>query len=369
MAEEKTLSERKPYLDVAKLFAVLTVIYVHSSIVQNPVRRTITAFFMPVFFVLYGIASSKRPLRSCKEMWEFFLKKVKSLLVPYVLWAMIYTQSINVSVLKGVAFGSNYSLSQANTNAVLWFLPCMFVAVLIFQVYVNIRSRISGRLGRKGSALFAMIICGCISLLCNPHSSVGRFFGFDIAFSGCLFMIIGEEYSEMFGDYWEKRPVFVKLILGMILFAAAYAFVTLNLPYLEKSGHKSVVMAVGAYGRYDLFLAGAVAGSLGLLMIAMLFQKVRLFAYMGRFSLVIMAVHYILFNIVKPLCNPIQEMRYGGQLFPITVTLCCFVICIPLCIIIDRTVPELNGKYGHMQHYAPISLSGMADKSGVDITE
>ncbi|MBD5505009.1 MAG: acyltransferase [Lachnospiraceae bacterium] len=364
--EGTVLVERKNYLDVAKLFAVLTVIYVHSSIVHNPIRRTITAFFMPVFFVLYGIASSKRPIRSFKEVWEFFLKKVKSLLVPYGLWAMICASSINVNFLKGVVFGSNYSLSQANTNAVLWFLPCMFVAVLVFQVYVNIRSRISRRAGRIGLSLLAMVICGIISLWFNPYPC---FFGFDIAFSGCLFMIIGEGYSEVFGDYWEKKPICVKLVLGMILFVITYVLVTLNLPYLKELGYQGVVMALGAYGRYDLFLGGAIAGSLALLMIAMLFQKVRLFAYMGRFSLVIMAVHHILFTFVKPLCNPIQNMRYGGQLFPITVTLCCFVICIPLCFIIDWAVPELNGKHSHMKRQELAAVQSDPNKSGVNISE
>lgn len=342
MAEEKALSERKPYLDVAKLFAVLSVVYVHSSFTYNPVRRTIGAFFMPVFFMIYGIASAKRPIRSVKKLRDFFLGKVRSLLVPYVLWALIYAPSVDVNFCKGVLRGTNHSLGQANTHMVLWFLPCMFTAVFLFQIYINILSKISRKTYRAEYALLAMSICGVVSLWCNPYSPC--FFGFDIAFSGCLFMIIGGWYSEIFGEYWAKRPFYVKLILGMILLVAAYVFVTWNLPYLEKTGNHGVVMAIGVYGRYDLFLAGAVAGSLATLMFAMLFQKVRLFAYMGRFSLVIMAVHHILFEIVKPFCNVLQEMRYGAYLFPLAVTLCCFIICIPLCFIIDWAVPELNGK-------------------------
>lgn len=342
MAEEKALSERKSYLDVAKLFAVLSVIYVHCSITYNPIRRTIGTFFMPVFFMIYGIASSKRPIRAAEELRNFFLGKVKSLLVPYVLWALIYAPAIDVTFCKGVLYGTNHSLGAARTNMVLWFLPCMFTAVFLFQIYINILFIINWKMGRVAYALVAMCICGAVSLWGNPYSPI--FFGFDIAFSGCLFMIMGGGYSEMFGDYWEKKPFWVKLVLGMILFVIAYVFVTLNLPYLKELGYQGVVMALGAYGRYDLFLGGAIAGSLALLMIAMLFQKVRLFAYMGRFSLVIMAVHHILFTFVKPWCEPIQNMRYGEQLFPITVTLCCFIICIPLCYIIDWAVPELNGK-------------------------
>ncbi|MDE5996183.1 MAG: acyltransferase, partial [Eubacterium sp.] len=302
------------------------------------------------------------------EAREFFLKKVRSLLVPYVLWAVIYAPAINANFWKGVAFGTNYSLGKANSNMVLWFLPCMFIAVCLFQIYVNIISRIESRVGRMGFVLFAMILCGTISLWCNPNCSKGRFFGFDIAFSGCLLMIIGvgcRRYLEIL----EAKPFFIKLIPGIILFAATYIFVTWNLPYLQSLGYQGIIMAWGGYGRYDLFLYGAVTGSLALLMIAMLFEKVRLFAYMGRFSLVIMAVHHILFNFVKPLCNPIQNMRYGGQLFPITVTLCCFVICIPLCFIIDWAVPELNGKHSHMKRQELAAVQSDPNKLGVNISE
>lgn len=192
-----------------------------------------------------------------------------------------------------------------------------------------------------------MAICCIITLWCIPYSC---FFGFDIAFSGCLFMIIGEGYSEIFvGNYWEKKPLWVKFVLGTILFVITYALVTLNLPYLEKLGYHGVVMALSVYGRYDLFLGGEITGSLALLMIAMLFQNMRFFAYMGRFSLVIMAVHYILFTFVKPWCNSIQNMRYGAYLYPVAVTLCCFAICIPLCFIIGWAVPELNGKCIHIK--------------------
>lgn len=366
MAGETVRSTRKAYLDVAKFLAVMSVIYVHSSITYNPVRRTIGAFFMPVFFVIYGMASSRRPLRSVAELRDFFLKKVRSLLVPYVLWSMIYAPAIDLSFCKGVVYGTNYSLGDAKTNMVLWFLPCMFVAVCLFQIYCNILSGINNRAYRAGYSLLVMGLCVVVSLWFRPHSPC--FFGSDIAFMGCLFMIFGAGLSG-FEEYWMKRHILIKLICGVLLFVVTCMFVTRNLPYLEKEGYYGVVIARGVYGRYDLFLCGAVTGSLALLIFAGLLQKVRLFAYMGKSSLVIMAVHHILFHFVQPVCKPIQEIRYGGYLFPAAVTLCCFLICIPGCFLVDWAVPELNGKRGGIKRQEPAAVQDVNHNLGVNSLE
>lgn len=179
--------ERKKYLDVAKLFAVLCVMNAHASITYNPVRRTISAFFMPVFFIIYGMASSGRPLKSGKEVWQFLEKKIKSLLVPYVLWALIYAGDTDYTFVKGVLIGTNRSLGMAGTNQVLWFLPCMFIAVILFQLYINLDAAITGKVGKICFGIFVMAVCGIVSCKFN----IIFVFGCDIALSGLLFMIIG----------------------------------------------------------------------------------------------------------------------------------------------------------------------------------
>lgn len=340
--------ERKDYLDVAKLFSVLCVIYIHSATTDTAIRQTITTFFMPVFFIIYGFASSKKPLRSGKEICSFVLKRAKSLLVPYVLWAMIYAGSIDINFIKNVIIGNNLSLGRAETNMVLWFLPCMFISVLLFQVYIDLSSFIDNKYYKLGFSVLASVICGAISCIFNGFEQGGRIFGYDIAFTGCVFMIIGE-YFGILVNFWKKKPFYVKMIVGMAGMLLTYGIACLNISYLEQIGYKRVVMARAIYGRYDLFLVGGVAGSFAMLLIAMVFERVRLFAYMGRFSLVIMAVHHLLFPYVKPLCSAILDIKYGDMIYPAAVSLCCFVICIPLCCIIDWAVPELNGKSMRMQ--------------------
>lgn len=331
---------RKDYLDVAKLLAVSSVIFVHASVTYNPVRRTISCFFMPVFFIIYGMASSGSPIRSWKEVGQFLEKRARSLLVPYVVWALIYAREFGYTLIKGIMVGNNPALSVAKTNAVLGFLPCMFIAVILFQIYINLDDAVTGKPGKMILAVLVMAACGVISC----KFSMNFVFGSDIAFSGCLFMIIGRGWAELFETFYKGRFWYVKILSGGILFLCTYLIGNSNLPYLELEGYHGVVMARAVYGRYDLFLAGAVLGSFGLLLIAMLLERVRLLAYMGRFSLLIMAVHYILFSYVKPLCDRVLDMPYGEFVYPAVITIGCLLLCIPLCYIIDWAIPELNGK-------------------------
>lgn len=66
--------------------------------------------------------------------------------------------------------------------------------------------------------------------------------------------------------------------------------------------------------------------------------------WLGRFSLVIMAVHYILFLYVLPLCSKVLIWRLGAGLQPALAAILVFLICIPLCRLINWACPPLNGK-------------------------
>lgn len=254
---------RKNYLDVVKLFASLCVIYVHAAPTYTPVRRTISAFFMPVFFIIYGMVSSKQALKSIKEWGHFLEKRVKSLLVPYALWGGIYAKRLDWIFVKNFLYGNNRSLSSAESHPVLWFLPCMFVSVILFQFMMNLYEKIKGKIPKVLFSLVIVVICGAISCIFNGYEIGGRLWGWDIAFSGCLFMIIGDMSCVFVEWIYKKQTVFLKSIGGIVLFFCTYIIVTINLPYLEAIGCKGVTMALGKYGRYDLFLLGAIMGGVG----------------------------------------------------------------------------------------------------------
>lgn len=227
---------RKEYLDVIKLFSVLCVIHNHAAPTYTPIRRTISAFFMPVFFIIYGIASSKKPWKSGKEIGRFLEKEIKALLVPYVLWALIYAKRLDWTFVKNLLFGNNYSLQRVETNSVLWFLPCMFMSVLLFQILINIESRITKNYVKLGFSVIAAIACGLISCCFNGQTvDGGRFFGWDIAFTGCLFMIIGKviDAVSVLETIKERWPLYIKGMVGIVVMVITCILATENLPFYD----------------------------------------------------------------------------------------------------------------------------------------
>lgn len=81
---------RKRYVDYIKGIAIILVVLGHINSCNGFVKAWIYSFHMPLFFVATGITTKKREQISGKILYAYFAKKVKSILVPYFLWGMIY---------------------------------------------------------------------------------------------------------------------------------------------------------------------------------------------------------------------------------------------------------------------------------------
>ncbi|MBP9989017.1 MAG: acyltransferase family protein, partial [Ruminococcus sp.] len=70
--------KRIDWIDMAKGYGMILVIIGHIVADKGIAFRLISSFHMPLFFVLSGYLFSNK-----KTFKEFFIKKVKSLVVPY----------------------------------------------------------------------------------------------------------------------------------------------------------------------------------------------------------------------------------------------------------------------------------------------
>ena len=116
-----------------------------------------------------------------------FNKKIKQLLVPYFLFAMILCFGTNsyFDWIK-ILYASRNSLSDANVFTTLWFLPCFFISSIVF-----IQENTMGSRYIKVLVLLILCVLGC--LLSNYTINSYRWpFNIDVAFVGVILMTIGQ---------------------------------------------------------------------------------------------------------------------------------------------------------------------------------
>lgn len=109
-----TSKPRLIYIDIARAIAILFVVMGHINqfyrdkvgIPCPQMLKFIYTFHIPLFFVISGILFSEKSVKK-PSFWEFLLKKVKALIVPYLflditggLYSALISSSINVATFK-----------------------------------------------------------------------------------------------------------------------------------------------------------------------------------------------------------------------------------------------------------------------------
>lgn len=109
------MKKRMDYLDVAKGIAIFLVMMGHAALAFDTPnwRLTIYSFHMPLFFLVSGVVVGR-----AKDGWRPFLKKnVLTLLVPYLIWALIFLP-FKFESLPWVLYGSWAALDRIGTNTI-----------------------------------------------------------------------------------------------------------------------------------------------------------------------------------------------------------------------------------------------------------
>lgn len=147
---------RKNWIDAAKAVAMLIVVLNHSELRIPGVNFWGGMFFVPAFFLLSGY--TYHPGNGSYK--EYVKKKAKRLLIPYLtanlflflffFIKMILTHNLTsdfvVRSLLGILYGRNqifmssdyHSNLMINLNAPTWFLPALFVALIMLEGFYRL---------------------------------------------------------------------------------------------------------------------------------------------------------------------------------------------------------------------------------------
>lgn len=299
---------RLTYIDTAKFLAIYFVIISHCSM-SSHIAHFLFSFHVPLFFVLYGYVHRIRENETIRSwLYGGGKKLIYRILIPYFLLAFILGNPLSVKNVCFVSFGAIQSLTDI-TSTHLWFLPCYFISVLIYNMVIC---------QFKDNKIFAaFLLLAVISALtdfesnislsfldktiyftgngqsCSNQLYLGMPFALNVAFSGCLFIYIGSLIRKC-----SDRFLFLdKTSRSLYVFVATIIIGFLSFIYND-GDEKLLAMSLAEYGNYMLFVLTVIRFSIATIILAKWIDN-PLFAKYGKYTMPIYGFHLVLTFIPK----------------------------------------------------------------------
>ena len=318
---EQSRAERLSWLDVLKGIGIIFVAIGH--IYSNrTVFNWLYSFHMPLFFLAAGwVYKEKTILTDIK-------RRIQTIVVPYFsfgLLVLLYWQVIErrfrdsdmgfTDSLFGLFSGCYDNL---DFNVHLWFLPCFFVTVVLFNTLVNLD-------GRK----IAYVISALMSLIYVVLPMPELPWGFNRVFKYIGFYAVG-----VFLAGRETKSVDKKIRTG----AVAVVLLALNF-----------FLSLHSLTTGIRWFVTALIGVAALILISQLINENRILQYFSRISLLILCCHGPIYRIVVKIVSitlhkgtdAVRENFFLAMLI-VSVTL---VVCSMIYEIIIKITPWMLGKY------------------------
>ena len=195
---------RRAYLDAAKGWGMLMVMFGHISPLSTPVDRYFSSYKVALFFVVSGYATALAGSLSRYEFSSYAKKHFRSLMLPYLgvsLLLLPYTAWVDyrggrsLLEIRERLLGMAFKTISLRGYSSLWFLPCLFLAQLLFFWVMK-----KGKLW-QGVLLLLSLLAGLFTdpfnqYLTNALGDKGKFLTFPLlalgkSLFGCFFLLAG----------------------------------------------------------------------------------------------------------------------------------------------------------------------------------
>ncbi len=342
-------TKRIDYIDISKWLGISLVIFGHMKM-PNELLQWIYAFHMPLFFVISGYTYRPQPFDK-----QFLIKKIKTIYIPFLLFALIFCKG-DFSSYVYIAFGSRNALEIANTYTVLWFLPCFFLSVLLFSILINISNKTTNK--RQHVAIWGgVIILLMLTKIClqvkETHPIIAKYgypLNFDMAMVGTIFMVAGYYFKRII-NWLNSQKHWGLIITTIAIFIITSFSAFTNLPQSLNPTSPHVEMSIGALGNWWLFFFNASTMSFATIGLSVLtdnlIKQKKLLIFIGQNSLTILCIHGIILLAVSkilPIIGLTGIDNFSLLLRGIISYLIVITASIPIILLIKRFAPNLVGK-------------------------
>lgn len=316
---------RKNYVDYIKAIGMILVILGHINSVNSEmqIKQWIYSFHMPLFFFASGLLLKKQTFDI-----NYIEKKFKSLLVPYLLWALIYS-ALNFKNILYILYGSYSSINKAESLSSLWFLPTMFLGIIMAQIIINI--------SKNNIILICFMVLFMTASFFIPVISSGYPLCIDVSLAACSFILLGYIFDKIL--FANKNNKYLMIVLTAVGFIGTMLF---RLNYISQTEY--VVMATRKFGNPAAFLITAVSGCVFIYGLCKLLDSlnIKFLSYIGMNTIAVLCVQKPIIAACEAVFKKIKVFWFV-ELIGIAV-----IVVLASCVLIffiNRYVPVLNGKW------------------------
>lgn len=271
--------DRIDWIDMAKGYGIICVILGHISI--HSLSIMIYSFHIPLFFFLSGFLFNEN-----RPFIPFLVNKVKTLLIPYLFFAILYICYYNgfdssLNCLKTQCL--DFLFQQRKTP--LWFMTSLFVANVMFYALLKIVRKI----------YFQFLVSLFVSLFiafCWYDKEYSMYWNVDISLFVIPYMLIAK-YTNKYGVI----NTFGKFNKFTLLFCLISLNVFIGVINYIMSG-EMIDLYNNTIGYYPLSYLEALCGIFAVLIISTM-GKQRIILYIGKNSLVFFALHLLVYDFVR----------------------------------------------------------------------
>lgn len=182
---------RYDWIDTLKFLGIFAIYLGHFGAAAGRLYPFVFVYHVPLFFFVAGLFAKKDKDKSIKG---FLSKKIKHLLVPYILYSLISIVSFSIlnnygleevlSLLMKSIFGIRNTLIAGS----LWFIPCMFVVSCSYFLL----NKISSNKGVIIISVGTLFIITQTVLPNNPMVKPSWIFNIDSAMYYLIYYMIGD---------------------------------------------------------------------------------------------------------------------------------------------------------------------------------
>lgn len=307
-----------------------------------PLYHILNSFMMiPGFFIVSGyLCKIDR-----KKIGLFYGNRVLKIVILYVVWmflqpfcAVRHWKSIFQDPMNILRIIKNSALEIVRGDS-LWFLPCLVMVMLIFSIIYLIS---------KNNYLVMFIISAVIFCVAFIFIKGGKMFiwSANTALIGQFFYVLGYIMKET--DIFQKE-FFIKNE-KILRYSFTGAYIVMLVAGTLLLGDISINMALNEYHNRIMTFIGFVTGNSMLILWARRIGKIRVINYIGAHSLVYFALGSLYTVAVYKwfiwLSDKLGAAFIANHYFAnLMVMLICAAFTLIPCLIIDKWIPFLNGRF------------------------